>query len=118
VFSYTAAEKLYELVSYSSLAAFVVYDLPDNSYENQPGEASAAGAIRGGIVFTSFDIDEKLFNKAWGFSNAKTKKALIEEVLKTYVRLHEQADVRSLRGKLVWEGDLDEIRGERDAGPR
>jgi Arc/MetJ family transcription regulator len=69
-------------------------------------------------LFTSFDIDDELFNKAWGFSGAKTKKGLIEEVLKTYVRLHEQAGVRSLRGKLVWEGDLDEIRGERGAGSR
>ena len=33
-------------------------------------------------------------------------------------QLHEQAGVRSLRGKLVWEGDLDAIREERDAGSR
>jgi hypothetical protein len=34
------------------------------------------------------------------------------------VQLHEQAGVQALRGKLAWEGDLDEIRGERGAGPR
>jgi len=73
---------------------------------------------KGGTVFTSVDIDEELFNKAWGLSGLKTKKALFEEVLRVYVRLHEQAGVQSLRGQLAWKGDLDEIRGERGAGPR
>lgn len=35
-----------------------------------------------------------------------------------YLRLHEQAGVRSLRGKLVWTEDLDVVRGERLADPR
>lgn len=69
-------------------------------------------------MFTSFKIDDELFDKAWSLSPAKTKKGLIEDVLKTYVRLYEQAGVRSLRGKLVWQGDLDEMRGERGAGSR
>ena len=69
-------------------------------------------------MVTSVDIDEKLFMKAWALSGLKTKKALFEEVLKIYVRLHEQAEVQSLRGKLAWKGDLEEIRGERGADPR
>lgn len=76
------------------------------------------GPLKEEIVFTSMEIDEKLFMKAWGLSGIKTKKALFEEVLKIYVRLHEQAGVQALRGKLVWKGDLDEIRGERGAGSR
>jgi Arc/MetJ family transcription regulator len=72
----------------------------------------------GGTVFTSVDIDKELFTKAWGLSGLKTKKALFEEVLRVYVRLHEQGGVQSLRGKLAWKGDLDEIREERGAGPR
>jgi Arc/MetJ family transcription regulator len=69
-------------------------------------------------VFTSVDIDKELFTQAWGLSGLKTKKAVFEEVLRVYVRLHEQAGVQSLRGKLAWKGDLDEIREERGAGPR
>ena len=69
-------------------------------------------------MFTSMEMDEELFMKAWRLSGIKTKKGLIEEVLRTYVRLHEQAQVRSLRGKLAWKGDLDEVREERGAGPR
>jgi Arc/MetJ family transcription regulator len=69
-------------------------------------------------VFTSINIDEELFQQAMALSGLKTKKAVFEEVLRTYVRLHEQAGVQALRGKLAWNGDLDEIRGERGAGPR
>jgi Arc/MetJ family transcription regulator len=69
-------------------------------------------------VFTSLDIDDELFQKAWACSGLKTKKAVFEEVLRTYVRLHEQAGVRTLRGKLAWKGDLEEIREERGAGSR
>jgi hypothetical protein len=69
-------------------------------------------------LFTSLDLDEALFMKAWALSGIKTKKGLIEEALKTYVQLHEQAAVRSLRGKLVWQADLDAIREERGAGSR
>jgi len=69
-------------------------------------------------VFTSLDLDEALFMKAWALSANKTKKGLVEEALKMYVQLHEQAAVRSLRGKLVWQADLDAIREERGAGSR
>ena len=69
-------------------------------------------------MFTSVNIDEDLFMKAWNLSGLKTKKGLFEEVLRVYVRLSEQAQVKSLRGKLVWNGDLSEVREERGAGSR
>ena len=69
-------------------------------------------------MFTSVDLDEDLFMKAWGLSRIKTKKAFFEEALRVYARLHEQAEVRSLRGKLVWDGDLAKVRETRGAGSR
>ena len=69
-------------------------------------------------MFTSLDLDDELFMKAWSLSGIRTKKGLIEEALRMYVQLHEQAEVRSLRGKLAWQGGLDAIRGERGAGSR
>lgn len=69
-------------------------------------------------MFTSVDLDKDLFMKAWNLSPTTTKKAFFEELLRLYVRLHEQAEVRSLRGKLVWNGDLSQVRGERGAGSR
>jgi hypothetical protein len=74
--------------------------------------------MRGGTLFTSLEIDDGLFSRAWALSANKTKKGLVEEALKMYVQLHEQAAVRSLRGKLVWQADLDAIREERGAGSR
>jgi Arc/MetJ family transcription regulator len=69
-------------------------------------------------VFTSMDVDDELFKKAYGMSPSRTKKGFFEELMRLYLRLHEQAGVRSLRGKLVWTEDLATIRGERLADPR
>lgn len=40
------------------------------------------------------------------------------ELLRVYTRLHEQAGVQSLRGKLMWDGDLAKVRETRGAGSR
>jgi len=64
----------------------------------------------GKTMFTSVDVDEDLFNEAWRLSALKTKKGVFEEAMRVYLRLHEQAKVRSLRGKLIWKGDLAELR--------
>ncbi|MGQ0503657.1 MAG: type II toxin-antitoxin system VapB family antitoxin [Panacagrimonas sp.] len=44
---------------------------------------------------------------------AKTKREVVEQGLKALITLQKQRDIRSLRGKLKWEGDLDAMR--RDA---
>jgi Arc/MetJ family transcription regulator len=54
-------------------------------------------------MFTSLELDDELFHKAWALTGLRTKKAVVEEALRWLVRLHEQAEVRSLRGKLAWE---------------
>ena len=69
-------------------------------------------------MFTSVKLDEELFMSAWKLSPTTTKKAFFEEVLQLYIRLHEQAGVRALRGKLVWDGDLAKVRETRGAGSR
>ena len=69
-------------------------------------------------MLTSMDLDEELFKKAWNLSSQRTKKGVVEEALRIYVRLHEQAQVRSLRGKLAWLGDLDGQRKRRRASSR
>lgn len=69
-------------------------------------------------MITSVEMDDELFDKAFALSQARTKKAMFEELLRTYVRLHEQAGVRQLRGKLLWKEDLEELREERLANAR
>jgi hypothetical protein len=69
-------------------------------------------------MFTSMDLNEELFMKAWGLLGVKSKKAVVEEALRLVVRLHEQAKVRSLRGTLIWEGDRQQARKGRRASSR
>ena len=55
-------------------------------------------------MITSLEIDDKLWARAWQYRLPKaTKRALIEEALRVYVRLHEQTGAKKLRGKLSWE---------------
>jgi Arc/MetJ family transcription regulator len=55
---------------------------------------------------TNVVIDDELMADALEITGLNTKKAVIEEALRTLVRLKKQERVRSLRGKLQWEGDL------------
>ncbi|GAB4537269.1 MAG: type II toxin-antitoxin system VapB family antitoxin [Anaerolineae bacterium] len=65
---------------------------------------------------TNVVIDDELMAQAMKHTGLKTKKAVIEEALRTLVRLKSQEQARSLRGKLRWEGNLHEMRQGRFAG--
>lgn len=59
---------------------------------------------------TNIDIDEKLMSQAMAATGQPTKKATVEEALRTVVRLKDQMRaLESLRG-IGWEGNLDEMR--------
>lgn len=60
---------------------------------------------------TNIVIDDKLMADALKASGYRTKKEAVEEALKLLVRRSKQQAIRELRGKLKWEGDLDEMRG-------
>lgn len=45
---------------------------------------------------------------ALNFSGLKTKKAVIEAALKLFVQLEQQRQIKQWRGKLKWEGDLND----------
>jgi Arc/MetJ family transcription regulator len=59
---------------------------------------------------TNVVIDDELMAAALASTGLKTKKAVIEEALRTLVRLKAQERVRSLRGALEWEGELSVLR--------
>ncbi|HYN30005.1 MAG TPA: type II toxin-antitoxin system VapB family antitoxin [Dermatophilaceae bacterium] len=62
---------------------------------------------------TNIDIDDDLLARAQQATGATTKKATVEQALRTVVRLAEQARIKELRGALRWEGDLDAMRTDR-----
>lgn len=59
---------------------------------------------------TNIVIDDALMAEAMKVSGAQTKREAVERGLKVLVRLSRQGDIRKLRGKLDWQGDLDAMR--------
>ncbi|NCC50056.1 MAG: type II toxin-antitoxin system VapB family antitoxin [Spartobacteria bacterium] len=59
---------------------------------------------------TNVVIDDQLMNRALRFSGCRTKRAAIESGLRLLVQVSSQKKLRSLRGKVTWEGDLEEMR--------
>ena len=62
---------------------------------------------------TNIEIDDDLMSKAMKASGLKTKRAVVEEALKTLLRLHDQSGIKELKGKVKWVGDLEEMRKNR-----
>jgi Arc/MetJ family transcription regulator len=59
---------------------------------------------------TNIVLDEELIAEAMRRTGIKTKRAVVEEALRTLIQLKRQEEILALRGKLKWEGDLDEMR--------
>ena len=62
---------------------------------------------------TNIVIDDRLMRDALRATGLKTKRAAVELGLQTLLRLKRQAEIRRLRGKLDWQGDLDAMRRDR-----
>lgn len=62
---------------------------------------------------TNIVLDENLIERAQKLTGIKTKREVVQEALRTLILLREQAEVRQLRGKLRWEGNLDDQRQAR-----
>ncbi len=60
---------------------------------------------------TNIVIDDKLMSEALKVTGLSTKKEAVELGLKLIVRQNKQQAIRKLRGKLKWDGDLDQMRG-------
>ncbi|CAM4086337.1 type II toxin-antitoxin system VapB family antitoxin [Psychrobacter arenosus] len=59
---------------------------------------------------TNIVIDDELMSKAQQISGNTTKKDTVDEALRLLVRMKAQEELRKLRGKLQWDGDLDDMR--------
>ena len=62
---------------------------------------------------TNIVIDDKLMRDALRATGLKTKREVVELGLRTLLRLNRQMEIRRLRGKLDWQGDLDTMRSDR-----
>jgi Arc/MetJ family transcription regulator len=62
---------------------------------------------------TNIVIDDKLMRDTLRATGLKTKREAVELGLRTLVRLSKQAEIRRLRGRLAWQGDLDAMRSDK-----
>ena len=61
---------------------------------------------------TNIVIDDKLMAEVLRLTGAKTKREAVELGLKALIRLKKQSKLRKYRGKLPWEGDLEQSRSD------
>ena len=60
---------------------------------------------------TNIEIDDKLMKKTLEITGLKTKREVVELSLETLLRLRTQEQLtKALRGKVKWEGDLEDMR--------
>ena len=59
---------------------------------------------------TNIVIDDDLMNRVLKLTGLRTKREAVEMGLKVLLRLKKQESIRDFRGKLEWEGDLDDMR--------
>lgn len=64
---------------------------------------------------TNIEIDERLIRRAMRASGTSTKRAAVEAALELLVKTKSQTFIRRLRGKVQWEGDLEQSRLGRTA---
>jgi Arc/MetJ family transcription regulator len=63
---------------------------------------------------TNIEIDDDLMNEAMRRAKTKTKRETVEEALRMLIKVKRQTGIRKLRGKIHWEGNLDELRSSRE----
>ncbi len=61
---------------------------------------------------TSIVINDQLIQTALNLSGLKTKKEVVEKALELLIQMVNQEGIRTLRGKVKWEGDLDQMRAD------
>ena len=66
---------------------------------------------------TNIVIDDQLIQQAMQATGLSTKKSVVEAGLLLLVQVKSQTGLRRLRGKVNWEGNLDERRQWRNATP-
>lgn len=64
----------------------------------------------GGVMRTNIVIDDQLMDEVIKLTGVKTKKEAVELGLLTLIRIKKQEKIRQYRGKLNWDGNLDDMR--------
>jgi len=61
---------------------------------------------------TNIVIDDELMANVLKMTGLRTKREAVELGLKTLIKLKKQEQIRRFKGKLAWQGDLEELRSD------
>jgi len=59
---------------------------------------------------TAVVVDTELLDQAMQSASGLSQRLIVEDALRLFTLRNKQNDARKYRGKLQWEGDLDELR--------
>jgi len=59
---------------------------------------------------TAVTVDTDILNKAMQAAGRQSQQELVEDALRLFALQNQQSEVRKYRGKLQWDGNLDEMR--------
>ena len=62
---------------------------------------------------THIELDDTLLEEVFKLGGFATKKAAVNTALAEYVKVLKRRELLALRGKIPWEGDLNEMRADR-----
>jgi len=62
---------------------------------------------------THIELDDELLKQVFQLGGFATKKAAVNAALAEYVKLLQRRQLLDMRGKIRWEGDLNEMRADR-----
>ena len=62
---------------------------------------------------TNIEIDDELSAEVMGATGIRSKQEAVEMGLKALLRQSNQQNIRLYRGKLDWQGDLEDMRTDR-----
>lgn len=70
-------------------------------------------ATQGNTMRTNIVIDDLLMADALKATGIKTKREVVELGLKTLLMLKQQERIKAFKGKLKWDGNLEEMRTDK-----
>ncbi len=62
---------------------------------------------------TNIVIDQLLMEQVLKIGGFKTKKEAVDQALRLFLQIKQQESVRHYRGKLRWDGNLDDLRTDK-----
>jgi Arc/MetJ family transcription regulator len=65
------------------------------------------------LMRTNIVIDDGLMRDTLRATGIKTKREAVDQALRMLLRLKRQGEIRRLRGKVDWKGDLEDMRREK-----